>query len=89
MPDAAIAIDRLQALQIALHFAAQIALDRDLVVRDRMNDLVDLLRASGLSPAVRIDVGLLEDAPGGARADAVDVGQRRFDAFVGGDFNSK
>ena len=48
MADATITIDRLQTLEIALHFAPEIALDRQLVVRDRLDDFVDLLRRLGL-----------------------------------------
>lgn len=44
MPNATVAINRLQTLQIALDFATQIAFDLNLVIRDRMNDLVQLLR---------------------------------------------
>ena len=75
MPDAAITIDRLQTLQIALHFAAQIAFDRQLAVRDRLDDFVDLLRRKILGAQIGIDVGLLENPFGGARADPVDVSQ--------------
>jgi hypothetical protein len=38
MPNPAIRIDRLQTLEVALHFTAQIAFNRDLVARNRMND---------------------------------------------------
>ena len=84
MPDSAITIDRLKALQIALQFAAKIAFDQHLVAGDRLNDLVDLLRRQILRAQVRIDVRLFENALRRARADAVNVGQRRFDAFVAG-----
>ena len=74
MADTAIRIDRLQPLQIALHVAAQIALDLELVVRDRMNDFVQLLRGKIFRAQIGIDVRLLEDAFGRAQADSVDVG---------------
>ena len=89
MPNAAITIDRLQTLQIALHFAPQIAFDRQLVVRDRVNDFVELLRRQIFRAQIRIDVRLLEDPLRGARPDAVNIGQRRFDAFIGRNFNSQ
>jgi hypothetical protein len=38
--DTTVRIDCLQTLQIALHVAAQVAFDFDLIVRDRMNDFV-------------------------------------------------
>jgi len=89
MADAAVAIDRLEALQIALQLAAKIAFDDDAILADRADDRADLLGRKIFRANVRIDVGLLEDALGGLRADAVDVGQRRFDAFVAGNINSK
>ena len=64
MPNATVAINRLQTLQIALDFATQIALDLDLVIRDRMNDLVQLLRGEILRTQIWIDIGLLENAFG-------------------------
>ena len=88
MTDPAIRIDRLQTFQIALHFPAQIALDRDLVVCDGVNDFVQLLRRKILRPQVRIDIRLLENALGRAQADPINVGQGRLDAFIGRNFNS-
>src|SRR5882762_4078518 len=38
MPNPAVTIDRLQTFEVALHFTAQIAFNRDLVGRDRMNN---------------------------------------------------
>jgi len=69
--DAAIRIDPLQALQIGLHVAAQIAFNLDLVVCDRVNDFVQLLRTKILRAQIRIDVRLLENALGRAQADSV------------------
>ena len=53
MADAAVAVDRLEALQVALHFAAQIALDRQLARGDRLDDLVELLGAQVLGAGIR------------------------------------
>ena len=89
MPDPAITVDRLEPLQIALRFPAQIALDRDFVVRDRVNDLVDLLRRKVFRAQVRIDVRLFEDPLRSRRSNPVNVSQRRFDAFIGWYFNSQ
>jgi len=86
--DSAIRIDRLQTLQVALHFPAQIPLDFELVVCDRVNDFVQLLRSEILRAQIRIDVRLLEDALGRAQADPVNIGERRLDAFVRRNFNS-
>ena len=84
----AITIDRLQALQISLNVAAEIALDLGLVVRDCVNDLIDLLRRQFVGAQIRIDVGLLQNLPSRAETDSVNVGQRRFDAFIRWNFNS-
>ncbi len=35
-----------------------------------------------------VDIGLLKDALGRAGADTIDIGQRRFDAFLCGNFNT-
>jgi hypothetical protein len=88
MPYTAITINCLQTLQVALHFAAEIAFDLQLAVRDRLDNFVDLLRSKILGAQIRIDVGLLENAFGRARADPIDVGQRRFDPFIGWNFDS-
>ena len=75
MTDAAITIDRLQAFQITLHVAAQITLDFDFIVRDRVNNLIQLLRGEILGPDVWIDIGLLEDVPRRVKTDSVDIRQ--------------
>jgi hypothetical protein len=89
MPDAAITIDRLQTFQIALYFAAQIALNFHLVVRNCVNDLIQLLRGKIFRAYIRVDVGLLENAPRCAKPDSVDIGQGYLDAFVRWNFNSE
>jgi len=86
---AAITIDRLQTFQIALHVSAQIALDLDLVVRDRVNDLIQLLGRKIFGPDVWIDIRLLENALRSAKTDSVDIRQRYLDAFVCWNFNSE
>ena len=88
MPYPAITVDRLQTLEVALRFTAQIAFDRDLVARDGVNNFVQLLRSKIFRAQVRIDIGLLQNPLRCARSDPVDVGQRRFDAFIGRNFNS-
>jgi len=86
VPDSAIAIDRLEALQITLQLAAKIAFNQHLV--DGLNDLVDLVRRQILRAQVRINIGLFQNALRRARSDAVDVGQRRFDALICWNLNS-
>ena len=87
--DAPVAVDGLEALEIALHFAAQIALDRDLVRVDRMDDRVELFGREILRAGVRINVRLFENLLRVARAHPINVGQRGFDAFVAGNIYSK
>ena len=89
MTNAAIAIDGLQALEIALNFPAEIAFDDDLLRADRLDDVVELFRRQAFRAGVRIHVGLFEHFLREARADAVDVRQGRFDAFVAGNFNTE
>jgi len=88
VPDAAITVDCLQAFQVTLNFATQIAFDLDLVVRDCVNDLIQLLRRKIFRAQVWIDIGLLENAPGCGKPDSVNVGERRLDAFLRWNFNS-
>lgn len=88
MTNAPVAIDRLQTLEIRLQFAAQVALDRQFASRDCLDDLVELLAAQIFRAQIGINVGLVEDLFSGARANAVNVGKRRFDALVAGNFNA-
>ena len=89
VPDSAITVDRLEALQVALHFPAQIAFDQHFVAGDRLDDVVNLMRCQVLRTQVRIDVCLLQHPLRRTGPDAVDVGERRFDAFIGRYFNSQ
>ena len=89
MPDAAVAIDRLQALEVALDLPAQIALDHQPARADRMDNRIDLLDAQIFRPDIGVDIGRLENLFRGARADAVNEGERSFDAFIAGDIYSK
>jgi len=88
VPDSTITIYRLKALQIALQLATKIAFDQHLVAGNRLDNFVDLMRRQILRPQVRIDIGLFQNALRPARSDPVDVGQGRFDAFIGWNFNS-
>src|SRR3954470_17838870 len=89
MADAAVAVNRLEALQVALQLAAEVALDRQPARRDGVDDGVELLGAQILGAGVRIDVCGLEDLATGAEADAVNVRQGGFDALVTGDVYAK
>ena len=89
MPNAAIAIDRLQTLQVALQFPAQIAFDQKFARRNRLNDFVDLLRRKIFRPEIRIDVRLFENALRRRGPDSVNVSERSFDALLGWNFYSQ
>jgi len=89
VPDAAVTINPLETLQITLYVATQITLDFDLVVRDRVNDLVQLLRRKIFRADIWIDIRLFENAPGSAKTDPIDVRQRDLDAFLRWNFNSE
>ena len=89
MPDAAVRINRLEPFQIALYVATQIALDFELVVRYRVNDLVQLLRRKIFGADIWIDIRLLENAPRSAKTDSINVRQRDLDAFLRWNFNSE
>ena len=83
MADTSVTVDCLETLQVTLHFASQIAFDRDLIVRDGVDDLVKLLRRQILRPQIWINVGLLENSFRSAHPDPVNVGERRFDPLIG------
>jgi hypothetical protein len=48
-----------------------------------------LLRSQILRAQIGVDVRLLQNSPGGAKPDPVNVGQGRFDAFIRWNFNSE
>jgi hypothetical protein len=85
----AIAIDRLEAFEIALELSSEVAFNQETACRNRLDDLVELLGAQILRAGIGVDVGLFENLFRGARTDAVNVRQRRFDAFVARNVYSK
>lgn len=89
MTNASVAIDRLEALEIALHFAAKVTFDRDLVGIDGVNDGIELLGREVFSAGIWVNVGLFKNFRSVARPHAVNVGQGSDDAFVSGDIYSK
>ena len=86
MADTTVAVDRLEALQVGLKFAAQVTLDDDFLGGDGRDDRTDLLGAEFLGPGVGVDIGLFEDALGGLGSDSVDVTKGGLDALVTGNF---
>jgi hypothetical protein len=89
MANPAITIDRLEPLEMTLNLAPQIAFDRQLARGDRLDDVIDLFGQEIFCAEIRVDIRLFENLFRGARSDSVNIRQRRFDAFVAGDFHSK
>src|SRR5205809_5769277 len=88
MPNAAITIDCLQAFQVALYVTTQITFDLELVVRNRVNDFVQLLWRKIFRPQVGVDIRLFENPSSCGKANSIDIGERRFDAFFCWNFDS-
>ena len=86
MANSPITVDRLQALEIALNLTAKISLDHYFIRRDRLDDVIQLLRREALCPNIGINVCLLEDFLREARTDPVNVWKGSFDSFIAGDF---
>ena len=89
MADAAVAIDGLKALKIALHLAAEVAFYEHLLRVDRVNNGIQLLRRQIFSADIRVDIGDLKDPLGIAWANSVDIGKRSFNALVARNFYAK
>lgn len=89
MADTAVAVNRLQPLQIGLNFPAKIPFDENFRAIDGLNDGIELLRAEVFGPGVGINSGEFQHLLGVAGAHAVDVGQRSFDALFAGDVDSE
>ena len=88
MANAAVAVDRLEALEVALNFAAKITFNRQFAGGDRVDQLTHLLGAEVLGANIRINIGLFEDAFSSRRPDPVDIRKGGFDALVAGNFNT-
>ena len=88
MADATVAVNGLEALEVALDLAAKIAFNRQFAGCDRMDQFTHLLGAEVFGANIGIDIGLFEDALGRRWPDSVDIRKRGFDAFVAGNFNT-
>src|SRR3954469_14411532 len=73
-----------QPLDVHGGLAAKVAFDREILV-DRFTDVQDFLVGQVLDTLLGRDAELLGDLLGRGAADTVNVGQRDFDALVGGD----
>src|SRR5580765_6773378 len=82
VPQAAVGADIHQALHVHRHLAAQRALHLVLAVDDAAQ-AAGVLVAQALDPHVGAHAGGGEDALRRAAADAIDVGERDFDALLG------
>jgi len=89
MADATVAVDGLEALEILLEFAAKVTLDRVLVLRDDLNDPVDLLIGQRLGAEIRADFGLLKDELGPGGTNAVNVREGGFNPLVTGNIDTE
>jgi len=81
-----VAVDGLETLQVTLNLTAKVTFNDNLLAGDGGDDRSDLLGRKFLGADVGIDVGLLEDALGGLRADAVNVNERGFNTLVAWNF---
>lgn len=88
MPDATVAFDALQAFEVHADFAPQVAFNDVLAVLDRMHDLRELLLRQIFGADAGVNIGLGQDVPRIARANAVDIPQRDVDALIGWNFNA-
>src|ERR1043165_211076 len=82
--EAAVAGEVHQPLDVHRGFAAEVAFYL-MVLVDRLADVQHLLVGEVLDALVRRNAELADDVLGRGPADSVDVGQRDFDALVGGD----
>ena len=89
MTQATVAVDRLEALEIHLQIAAEVALDQNLPRGDGVDDRVELLGRKILRAHVGINIGVFKHLLRIARPDAVNVWERHFDSFVAWDINAE
>jgi hypothetical protein len=87
--DATVAIDGLQALQVAGDVTAEIALHHPLVVGDDVENLVELLLGQVRGAHVGIETGGRDDEVGPRGANAVDIPEGESDLLFGGEFNAE
>lgn len=85
----AIAIDRLEPLQIGRQLTTEIALKDPLVIRDDVQNLVKILFRQILRTQIGVDTRFFDDLISPQRTDAVDVTERITDLLFGRDFYAK
>src|SRR5690242_5938844 len=84
MPDAAIAVDLDQPLDVHVNVAAEIALDLKVAV-NKLAQPRDLVLGQILRPRVRVHPRRGQNLFAGHLTDAEDIRQRNLDALVAGD----
>jgi hypothetical protein len=82
VPDAPIALDALQALEVHTDFPAKIAFNDVLAILNGMHDLGQLLFAEIFGANGRVDIGLGQNDFRVAWANAVNVAQGDVDALI-------
>src|SRR6185436_5681267 len=87
VPQPAVAVDVLQALDVLRDLPAQRALD-EIGLVEQGDDLLHVLLGEVLGPQRRLEVELLADRARGRRAHPVDVGERDLDALIVGDVDA-
>jgi hypothetical protein len=87
--DTTVAVDGLQALQIASEFTTEVTFNDPLVLSDDVENLVELLLGQVLSAHVRIKANLGDNLIGAAGADTVNVTEGERDFLLRGDFNTE
>jgi hypothetical protein len=85
----AVTINRLEALEILLQFAAQVAFDDVLVFRNHLDDAIELLIGQALRADIGADLSLFEDQLRAGRPDAVNVRESGFNPFVTGNIDTE
>ncbi len=88
MPQATVAVDLLQPVDVLQRLAAQGTLDRE-VLLEVARDVGDLVVLQVLGAHAGIDRQLLEDLARERRADAIDVLKRDVDALLVGNVDAE
>jgi len=89
MANATVTIDRLEPLQICGKLASKITLNHPLMLRDNVENLVQIFFGQILSTDVRIDTGFLDDLVGTERSDAINIAKGVTNFLFGRDFNAE
>ena len=89
MAKPSVTVDRLESFEVSLDLAPQVTFDEQSARSDSLNNLVQLFGTEVLCTDFRIDIGLLENLLRCARADAVNVRERRFNSLVARNVYSK